>query len=332
MVTSHAFDALDRRLLHALQLDGRASFSRIGEVLGVSGQTVARHYTALRSHGMIKVIGLSDPDLLGEVLWLTRVRCTPDAAGAVAGAIARRDDTAWVHLTSGGTEIVCVTRVPGGNSDENTPLLQQLPHTPRVLDVTAQCVLNVFLGGGEGLLRKARVLTAAEVEALSWTTDATPRHEMSEQDCAMLALLRTDGRTQIAELAAATGWSQTTVRRRLAELRAGGLLRFVVDFDHRLLGYGVHVLLWLSVEPADLEMAGTLMAEEHPEVAYVAATTGRTNLVAGVVCTSVKDLYGYLTRRLAVLPGVRQIETAPVVRTLKSATVLNPGRPGATGW
>ncbi|NUR89077.1 MAG: AsnC family protein, partial [Nonomuraea sp.] len=29
-------DEVDRGLLHALQVDGRASFSRIGEVLGVS--------------------------------------------------------------------------------------------------------------------------------------------------------------------------------------------------------------------------------------------------------------------------------------------------------
>ncbi|MFI6030027.1 Lrp/AsnC family transcriptional regulator [Amycolatopsis magusensis] len=316
-MTPHAFDDLDRRLLHALQLDGRASFSRIGEVLGVSGQTVARHYAALRSDGAVKVIGVSDPEALGEALWLTRVRCPPDAADAVAAAIAGREEASWVRITSGGTEIVCAIRASG----DGTPLV---PKLPRVLDVTAQCVLHEFLGGGEGLLRKARVLTKSEIDELTWSADAPPRRELSEQDHRMLELLRADGRTPVTELAEATGWSQTTVRRRLAELRAGGLLRFTVDFDHRLFGFGVHVLLWLTVEPADLDLAGRLLAEEHAEVAYVAATSGPTNLVAGVVCPAVKDLYGYLTRRLAVLPGVRRIETAPVGRTAKSAR--------ATGW
>jgi DNA-binding Lrp family transcriptional regulator len=37
-------DDLDRALIHALHIDGRAPFSRIAAVLGVSAQTVARRY------------------------------------------------------------------------------------------------------------------------------------------------------------------------------------------------------------------------------------------------------------------------------------------------
>src|SRR3954447_5816865 len=38
------YDELDRRLVHALQIDGRAPFSAIADVLGVSDRTVARRY------------------------------------------------------------------------------------------------------------------------------------------------------------------------------------------------------------------------------------------------------------------------------------------------
>src|ERR1700722_16375393 len=48
-------DALDLQLVYALQLDGRASFSLIGEVLGVSDQTIARRYHRLRSAGLLRV-------------------------------------------------------------------------------------------------------------------------------------------------------------------------------------------------------------------------------------------------------------------------------------
>ena len=37
-------DDLDRQLVQCLAADGRASFSAIAEVLGVSDQTVARRY------------------------------------------------------------------------------------------------------------------------------------------------------------------------------------------------------------------------------------------------------------------------------------------------
>ncbi len=41
-MTGNLPDDLDRGLIHALHIDGRAPFSRIAAVLGVSAQTVAR--------------------------------------------------------------------------------------------------------------------------------------------------------------------------------------------------------------------------------------------------------------------------------------------------
>jgi hypothetical protein len=56
------------------------------------------------------VVGLPDSQRLGQSDWLVRLQCVPDAAAAAAEALARRDDTSWVQLTSGGTEIVCVVK------------------------------------------------------------------------------------------------------------------------------------------------------------------------------------------------------------------------------
>jgi DNA-binding Lrp family transcriptional regulator len=78
-------------------------------------------------------------------------------------------------------------------------------------------------------------------------------------------------------------------------------------------------LLWLSVAPAHLHEVGEEFAT-HPEAAYVAATTGSTNLVTSVVCSRVPDLYRYITERVSVVPAVNVLETAPVMRTIKSAT------------
>ena len=50
-------DDLDGQLLHCLAVDGRASFSEIAAVLGVSDQTVARRYRRLRGAGVIRSWG-----------------------------------------------------------------------------------------------------------------------------------------------------------------------------------------------------------------------------------------------------------------------------------
>src|ERR1700760_4459431 len=103
-------DLLDVQLVYALQIDGRAPFSLIGEVLGVSDQTIARRYNRLRSSGLLGGRGLVEPDLLGLRSWIIRVQCTPSAAAAVAEALAQRPDTAWISLNSGGTEATSAPR------------------------------------------------------------------------------------------------------------------------------------------------------------------------------------------------------------------------------
>jgi hypothetical protein len=42
----------------------------------------------------------------------------------------------------------------------------------------------------------------------------------------------------------------------------------------------------------------------HPEIAFAAATTGPSNLIGSVVCADQRELYGYMTTRIAALPGV----------------------------
>jgi DNA-binding Lrp family transcriptional regulator len=318
-----ALDRLDRALVHALQLDGRASFRAIAEVLGASEHTIARRYRKLRSHGVLRVVGVLDGPRFGRTSWSVRLVCTPDAAGPVAEALARRDDTAWVRLLSGGTEIACGVQsggdLNGGDLSGETLLLEKLPRTPRIVAVSAHATLHMFAGWRS----RAAVLSAEQVERLRPAPPAGTAVTLSRQDHALLRVLAQEGRAGYGDLAAASGWSQTTVRRRLDELRSSGALGFDVEIASQALGYHSEAWLWMKVEPAALTSVGTALAA-HPETDVVAATTGPTNLVAGVTCRGPQDLYRYLTERVATLDGVRELETAPVMRTIKRAGALLP--------
>ncbi len=74
---SLTIDELDRQLVHCLSVDGRASFSRVAEILGVSDQTVARRYRRLRSSGVLRVVGLKARHKIGTLGWFLRMRCVP---------------------------------------------------------------------------------------------------------------------------------------------------------------------------------------------------------------------------------------------------------------
>ncbi|MEV4290218.1 Lrp/AsnC family transcriptional regulator [Nonomuraea bangladeshensis] len=322
-------DEVDRGLLHALQVDGRASFSRIADVLGVSDQRVARRYRRLRSTGMLRVVGVVDGRRLGYGSWALRLRCTPDAASSIAEALGRRPDTSWVHLLSGGTEISCGTlqRTPAQRQEL---LLNKLARTSRVLSVVAHRTLHVFVGGRIGWAGLA-ALSADQVARLE-AGRAYPGHgstgepvvSLSAGDEALLRALSLDGRAVHADLAAATGWSESTVKRRMEQLCAAGVLFFDMDVLPPLLGYQVEAQLWMSVPPAELHATGRALTR-HPEVAFAGATTGPHNLAASIVCRDDAAFYRYLTEDLGALPAIRQIETAPIIRTIKRAGALLPG-------
>jgi DNA-binding Lrp family transcriptional regulator len=134
----------------------------------------------------------------------------------------------------------------------------------------------------------------------------------------LLAALARDGRTPVSVLATATHWHESTVRRRIAELQQAGVLYFDLDVDDAILGVSAHVMMWLAVEPAHLDAAGRTLAA-HPEVPFAAATTGPTNLVVSAMFRDTGQLYSYLTTRLTGIPGLRSVETAPIIGTVKRA-------------
>lgn len=320
MTEQVTLDELDRALLHGLDVDGRASFARLGEVLGASTQTVARRYRRLRSRAGLRVVGLTDPRLTGRQQWFVRLGVVSGAAADVAHALARRPDTSWVRLTSGGTEIVTI--VETGPDDGHSLLLRDLPRTASVTSASAHQLLHLYHGGAHAWHGRADTLTDEQVRALAPAPVSSSSVGPGPVDDRLLALLRRDGRATVADLAAAAGVSASTAARRVAALRASGVLFLDVEIDAGLLGSPTSAMLFMAVPPARLDAVGRTLAGHH-ELAVVAATTGRTNLLASAVCADPAALHHYLTTRLA-LDVITSLESAPVLRTLKSVGPLRP--------
>ncbi|MEU6558206.1 Lrp/AsnC family transcriptional regulator [Nocardia nova] len=312
-------DELDRGIVHALHIDGRAPFSRIAEVLCVSNQTVARRYRRLRAEAGLRVVGSSRLDHDDHTRWLVRLGATTAAARTLAQSLARRSDTSWVKLLSGGTEILLIVRAPSQTDQAQSFLLQQIPRAAGVTAVSAHCVLHTYLGGPTPWRGQAATLTDLQQRQLEPSYDGpVSGRAISDADDALLAALRTDGRAGLPQLAAATGWSVATVARRLAELRAREEVFFDVEVDEALFGVTIQALLWMSVPPGLLDRVGTDLAR-HPELAFVLATTGPSNLVAQAMCTGPAALHRYLTGRLGSIDGITTLEVTPVLSTVKAA-------------
>jgi DNA-binding Lrp family transcriptional regulator len=322
---SHTFDQLDLRLLSALELDGRASFSRLGAVLGVSDQTVARRFRRLSAEAGLRVVAVRDAERLGQDQWMLRLRCVPDSATVIARALAKRSDTNWIGLGSGGTEIICMTR-PRHPGDHDDLLLGKLPRTPSVVEIRAQQVLHRFYGGPTGWLRKLGALDDDQVRAL--LPDREPPDgpaRVEPEDEPLLAVLERDGRATYAELQQATGRSESAVRRRLAALLASGAVYIDVEYQSEAIGFPHAAALWITTTPAALHTVGEALAG-HDEIAYAAATAGPSHIVVTAVARNTAGLYAYLSGPLGRLEGVQHVEATPYLRRVKQLTYQQPAR------
>ncbi|HXW44974.1 MAG TPA: Lrp/AsnC family transcriptional regulator [Streptosporangiaceae bacterium] len=342
---SVTLDSADRAVIRALQLAPRGSFSAIGEVLGLSEQTVARRYRRLCREGVLRVVAVVSPEAVGQSSWMVRVRCRPDGTAAIASALARRDDVGWVALAAGGSEVVCAVRSRSREQREDL-LLQRLPRTAPVLGVAASVLLHWFVGGrADDWTGYSEDLTADQARRLaaigagpdaagfpqgrSSADVAGPRRpaervRLEPEDEPLIGLLVRSGRASYAELAAAAGISEGRAARRLARLLAAGVIYLDVDLSAPLLGYEAQASLWLTVTPAKLDAAGTAL-RAHSEVAFAAAISGPQNLVASVTCRDLDHLYRFATLSAGALPGVQALEISPVLRHVKQSGAIISG-------
>jgi Lrp/AsnC family transcriptional regulator for asnA, asnC and gidA len=98
-------DDLDRRIIEALQENGRESFRRIASLLGVSEATVRARYARLTSEGILQVVAVTNPLGLGFDQALIGVK-TSGAPDTVADEIARWPEADYVVVTAGQFDLV----------------------------------------------------------------------------------------------------------------------------------------------------------------------------------------------------------------------------------
>jgi DNA-binding Lrp family transcriptional regulator len=327
-------EALDLQIVQCLLRDGRAPFRRIAKALGVSEQTVARRYRGLLAEGALRVQVQPDERVTGQQRWFVRVQCRPDAAAALADSMAARGDVSWVSITSGGSEIVCVAF--SDPSLEDGSVLTRLPRTRQVLSFTAFAVLHMHVGSSEAKwMPFDEPLTRAQIAALHGVTglasaDTAAGPAIRSDDAPLVAALARDGRAGVVALARATGWPQSRVSARLAELLASGAVHVTTDLAPGLFGFHATAYLWLTVTPGDLHPTGQALSL-LPETTFAAAVTGTANLLVTVTCRDLAALYAFVTTKVGPLPAVRQVETVPVLHRLKQAgTRVRDGRLSAT--
>src|SRR5215212_2424571 len=120
-------DELDRRIIAALQMDGRASWTAIAERCNTSVPTVARRGQQLLTDGIVRVGVVPDIHHAGPAdLFILWIGCRPGRHAQVAEELARRDDIRFLALVTGAADIVAeLLAIDGVERCETELLLHQ---------------------------------------------------------------------------------------------------------------------------------------------------------------------------------------------------------------
>lgn len=105
-------DEIDRKLIAALQIDGRTPFSVLAQELDMSASSVRYRVQRLQDSGLFQIVGIANPLNIGfDRLALIGITCDAGLAPRVCEALTELPETSYVVLTSGSfdvmVEVVC---------------------------------------------------------------------------------------------------------------------------------------------------------------------------------------------------------------------------------
>ncbi len=135
--------------------------------------------------------------------------------------------------------------------------------------------------------------------------------QIDEIDRQIINCLVDDGRTTGQEIARRFDLSERTVRNRLGRLLGDGVITIHATVNWPLVGYDVIADIFCVVETSRAtEIAGQIA--KFPEVGYVACSLGEQDISVQGYFRSNQELYEFVERKLARIPGILRTRTVVV--------------------
>ena len=304
-------EEVDRRIIGALQVDGRASWRTISTVLGIPLTTVVRRGNALLEAGVVTVTVMG----LAERTAIIEVTTESSAVDTVARVLASRPETVFVYALSSPTRLVLEQYL--SQQELAFSVLKDIPSIPGVTEVTVAPVLEYHKTLTQWM---PGLITEAEAMCLNpgYSTVNDLRGRADAGDVVMLHALAEDGRLGTSHLAETTGYSTTTVRKRLARLLTRiAEVRSVVRAQD--LGLHAEAFLWFSTSPDKAAEVAAAIASS-PFAKYVVAVLGESQIVANVA-TRDYEAFGEFLADKRWAGSVHGVRASTVLRTYKSGGV-----------
>jgi DNA-binding Lrp family transcriptional regulator len=288
---SVVLDELELRIINALQINPRASWTTVGRALDVDPSTVARRWAQLRGSGRAWISVYPTPGAPAESLAaFIEVECAAGEATAVAERLVDDPRVGTIEHVTGSRDLL-LTVVERDLAALGAFVLTGLGRIPGVRGTHAHVATALIAEASSWHLRTLDTVQAQRLRnGGSPPAAAGPFRPLDARDTSLIAALTEDGRSSYNTLAERTGLSISTVRRRVESILASRQVVIRCEVAQALSGWPVTAALWCRLPPSRLgETAAQLAA--LPETRLCAAITGgRPNLLLTLWLRSVADI------------------------------------------
>ena len=287
MQESLTLDETDLALVHALQIDPRAPWTLVGQVLGINPVTAARRWARLTEEQLAWVTCYpGQGPATRHVVAFVEVDCEPAERRRLIEVLAQDPRVATVEVVAGGRDLM-LTMFIADLGALSRYLLDELSGLQGVRGMRTQVGTGIFAHGAGWRLD---ALSADQQERIA--RGATPQptgHDLTDAYVRELLLsLGQDGRRSAAQLAESVGASPSTVRRRLTRVESEQLISFRCEVANVVSGWPVIATFWASVPPEDLAKTAQAIAGLSG-VRLCTAVTGASNLLITMWLRSLSD-------------------------------------------
>src|SRR6476646_8300439 len=259
-------DELDLAIVNCLQLQPRASWTLVGRALDIDPVTVARRWQRLSSTGIAWVSGRATGQGRPEsCLAVVELSCTAAETLAIARRVTELPHVLSVEHTSGPRSLTILVEVRD-LAFLSRFLLESVGTIPGVVATSSPAVTQVYSMGDHWQLhvldasQQAVMLRGAKPRLDGLTAgQAESARGYDAVDRRLILLLGEDGRMPVASMAVRAGLSESTVRRRLADLVGNGRVVLRCDMALPDSGWPVISWLWAYADAGDIEAVATTL-------------------------------------------------------------------------
>jgi Lrp/AsnC family transcriptional regulator for asnA, asnC and gidA len=145
---------------------------------------------------------------------------------------------------------------------------------------------------------------------------STPSRELDALDKQIIRILQKTGRKTNTDIARELAVTETTIRKRIAQLMDDDMINIVAVPTPKAVGGDISAIIGLSVDLRAIHSVSE-QVRSRPEVRYVGMSAGRYDIILEAFFRSQEHVLEFVTEQLGAMEGIAHIETSLILKVAK---------------